>query len=1217
MPFTLRTASLALLLSTFVYGLGLGPTGAAVNRIGGDQRADGLTPELVVQTGHTSSLTSLAVSANGGLAVTGSEDGSAILWEVASGKQLRRFAGGGPKVVAVAISRDGRLLASAAGNVVTAWDAATGRVRQRFQSPGGEVTAVAISADSKLITAGLSASSVFTNQLVYGVVWDAVTGQEVSRYQGFHGSAYAIAFSPDGRTILSGMLDNTAVLWDALTGAEGHLLKGHADFVRTVAFSPDGSLAATGSYDRTARVWSVVTGKMVRALTEHEGGVRVVAFSPAGELLLTVAHEPRANVVRLWQTDTGKVVRRQEFNGPIMHAAAFALDEQRVLLTRYDEAVLWEPDAGKVNWAWLVGRQGTVQRVGFSPDGRFVEIEQWGAVYLWDTTRSLKPLVFENSSADKLVFAADGESFLEGHVHDGRVWNTSTRSVTRMLPGKQITLSGLVEFNPNPVTLSANGLLAATGGFKNVIVLWDVAGGRELRRFNGHTGDVHGVSFSPDGKLLLTASLDQTARVWDVATGNMLRQFPLTGGYLAPARFAPDGKHALVGDTGEDVTLWDLSTGQPVQRFTRAYDINPAGEMAFSPDGRYLLAGKDGASYTDESRLWDVKDRRDVRTLKGRSPVAFSPDSRSAVTGDDVSTLRLWDVETGSELRRFVGHTGMVWSAAFSPDGRHLISGGFDGTTRIWLTETGAEVCRLVAFKGGGWAVVAPDGRFDTNSLEQVAALHWVTPDAPFTPLPLEIFMRDYYEPGLLSRLLSGAKLRPVRDFAALNRTQPKVSITGVEWRPELPDTAVVTVQVASAASATQRDAGGRPLSSGVYDVRVFRGGQLVGYSPAADGPVPLNAGGTATLTYRVRLPRRGPRQIEFTAYAFNAARVKSDTARRSFEIPPAVKGAAGRVYLISVGVNSNDQPQWELHFAANDARRIQSVLRQKLEQLVAGGVYSEIIAVPLISDADVRDATRQNFRAVIDLLAGRPVDEASLRHIPDAARLRPASPDDVVILSFSGHGYADEDGAFYLVPSDTGAGRRAGLGEVLDRCVSSEDLSEWLRDVDAGELTLIVDACHSAAAVEGGGFKPGPLGGRGMGQLSYDKGMRVLAASQAASVALEVGTGADGRRIEQGLLSYALVRQGLEEGGADYLPEPDGRITLAEWLNYSIEQVPRLYDEARRGQRGVFENGKAVDGRRGAELFGEGPAAVSLQQPLLFDFVRSPRETLLTYTRP
>lgn len=84
----------------------------------------------------------------------------------------------------------------------------------------------------------------------------------------------------------------------------------------------------------------------------------------------------------------------------------------------------------------------------------------------------------------------------------------------------------------------------------------------------------------------------------------------------------------------------------------------------------------------------------------------------------------------------------------------------------------------------------------------------------------------------------------------------------------------------------------------------------------------------------------------------------------------------------------------------------------------------------------------------------------------------------------------------------------------------------------------MIVDACHSAAAVEGTDFKPGPRGSRGLGQLSYDKGMRILTATQAANVALEKGG--------LGLLMRALLQDGLSSGWADYKPR-DKSILLME----------------------------------------------------------------------
>ncbi len=94
----------------------------------------------------------------------------------------------------------------------------------------------------------------------------------------------------------------------------------------------------------------------------------------------------------------------------------------------------------------------------------------------------------------------------------------------------------------------------------------------------------------------------------------------------------------------------------------------------------------------------------------------------------------------------------------------------------------------------------------------------------------------------------------------------------------------------------------------------------------------------------------------------------------------------------------------------------------------------------------------------------------------------------------------------------------------------------------------MIVDACHSTAAIEGRDFKPGPMGSRGLGQLSYDKGMRILTATQADNVALE------NKSIAQGLLSYSLTRDGLESKHADFKPQ-DKKITLREWLEYGEDR--------------------------------------------------------------
>ena len=110
----------------------------------------------------------------------------------------------------------------------------------------------------------------------------------------------------------------------------------------------------------------------------------------------------------------------------------------------------------------------------------------------------------------------------------------------------------------------------------------------------------------------------------------------------------------------------------------------------------------------------------------------------------------------------------------------------------------------------------------------------------------------------------------------------------------------------------------------------------------------------------------------------------------------------------------------------------------------------------------------------MLDLLAGRLVSEGIKRAIPNGDKLKQATPDDLIVILFSSHGYSDRSGSFYFIPYDSGPGACKVFDEIVrQRSISSDELSLWVRDIDASHMTLIVDACYSTAAIEGFGFKP------------------------------------------------------------------------------------------------------------------------------------------------
>jgi uncharacterized caspase-like protein len=522
----------------------------------------------------------------------------------------------------------------------------------------------------------------------------------------------------------------------------------------------------------------------------------------------------------------------------------------------------------------------------------------------------------------------------------------------------------------------------------------------------------------------------------------------------------------------------------------------------------------------------------------------------------------------------------------------------------VFSTVSGEPLGTLVVLdKIGSWVALDSKGRFDTNmDLSNIKGVHWIAAGRPLEPLPLEILMRDYYQPRLLPQLLAGVSFPDLPPLNLLNRVQPKVKIVSVVRRPSA-RTVVVRVKVAAANDLNQSNGKSR---SDAYDLRLFRDGTLVGQWPqSSDGSndirdwrrrTLLTAGSrrtTVTHDFLVELPTSNRKKIVvFTAYAYNEDRVKSATASLQYQVPTKIAPREARAYVVAIGVNSYDATARRLRFAVRDAEALVNSLSD------LNGY--KVVPVILTSDGEDRSkwrATKANIRAVLGRLGGKVMPSQRLLGVRGVDALARATPDDLVIITFSGHGYTTKDGTFYLLASDSGTDLSVGPAD-LAKFVSSEELSEWLRPIDAGQMAMIIDACHSAASVDQPGFKPGPMGDRGFGQLAYDKAMRILAASQADDVALE------SEKLKQGLLTYALVHDGLALGpdgkrAAD--ANHDGQLTLGEWLRYGEQHTPALFEDIKAGRKEPVYVGRDsyVDPSFKQKVVDHA------QTPALFDFAR------------
>ena len=455
---------------------------------------------------------------------------------------------------------------------------------------------------------------------------------------------YSVVFSPDRQTLASGTRRGKIHLWDVKTGTLRQTLMAGTSWILSIAFSPDGqTLASAVDKDTTIGLWDTKTGTLRQTLTGHTSPIESITFSPDGQ---TLASGGRDSTIRLWDTKTSTLRQTLTGHKGWVKSITFSPDRQTLVSVGTDRTIrLWDIRTGTLRQT--LTDLPRVTSTAFSPDGRILAVGGLGKIYLWDTVRfthrhrftELKDIV------GSIAFSPNGQSIV-GVVEDGtiRSWDVKTGKLRYLITGTGIRGYGDVALSSDSKWLAASGW----GG----IHLWDIETGT-IRHFRGDSSFMTGVALSPNGQILAGASPEKTILLWDMETGKLRHTLTGLKGIVEDIAFSPNGQFLAGGARGGTIYVWNVETRRPRLVYTRHIRGRFA-YVAFSPDGQTLA-----------SWLWDI-------------------DSDNPET-----TIRLWDVKTGTFRRTLRGHTDSPRDVAFSPDGQTLASVGDDETIRLWDTRTG------------------------------------------------------------------------------------------------------------------------------------------------------------------------------------------------------------------------------------------------------------------------------------------------------------------------------------------------------------------------------------------------------------------------------------------------------------------------------------------------------------------------------------------------
>ncbi|GBO52936.1 high-affnity carbon uptake protein Hat/HatR [Pseudanabaena sp. lw0831] len=260
----------------------------------------------------------------------------------------------------VALSPDGKIIASASDDgTVKLWELEGDNSNpiKEIKDQGGWVRAVVFLSDRQIVTAGQDKNI---------KIIDIASGKVVKTLSGHTNLINNLAIAPTSDLLVSGSYDNTVNLWQISTGKLMRSLTGHTDKIWGLAISPDGKQVVSASRDKTVRIWDVKTGENLKTL-EHPSGVTCVLVTPDGKRVISGSSD---KLIRVWDLASGKKLSELSEHKDTISAIAITYDSKYLFIGGKDiqnSIHLWNLQTKSSIWS-LIGHTDLVTSLVITPD---------------------------------------------------------------------------------------------------------------------------------------------------------------------------------------------------------------------------------------------------------------------------------------------------------------------------------------------------------------------------------------------------------------------------------------------------------------------------------------------------------------------------------------------------------------------------------------------------------------------------------------------------------------------------------------------------------------------------------------------------------------------------------------------------------------------------------------------------------------------------------
>lgn len=1090
--------------------------------------------ETILQKGHAKYITASDWHPSGEYAVTAGLDNAIFLWNVATGKQIRTYSRHTDAVWSVEFSPDGRhILSTSEDQTVKLYDVLTAELLHSWTIPKDEIRQAYFSQDGRYV--------IIMGKREYYYVYDARNFEYIGEWEKDYSAFYQrLMIDPGGTRALNRGDYKAAQVLDIKTGDT--LLNIEFDKVHGMEFSPDGTKIALSSTKLFAKIFDAETGKEIANLEDPDSDEKCdgcntrQVWSHSSKYIVTASNRQDAI---LWDANTGKKIKSfkevsESQYRPTM--LAFSPDDSHLIFNVNGTLYAYEVKSGKKTLE-VKTEHLNYYDVNISPDGKHVIIPGKNNIgEVWDITTGKK------------------KSTLEGYLNHDRddglrytyesYWDSGILEYVSMRRG---------------FALSPDNKHIVIGSIDSTALMIELASGKVVREFKGHSKVVIAFDFSPDGKTLATAGGDRHLKLWDVATGKEIDDLGYHKNLIFDLSYNSDGSKIATASWDGAMYIWDLKT----EKFQyKDLGGNAPYSIGFTPNDLYIVAG----NLKNNFKFYEADVLEEFRDLVGNDGVvgdfAFSPDGSKLVTSCWDGNVKIWDVLSGMLIAKHKEHDGPVYSCDWSSDGKYVVSAGADkvlhfcdpltgkiiktysghtspvtkvefssdnkqvismsadGNVKVWDLNSPKAIYSRIQISRNDWLTTTPSGFFDGSS----KALGLVNYVSGMEVVPVGSLFDKFYTPGLIKRINSGESFNDTGEnignliesspLIAFHLTESSKRSIPVEhdsvyrWKK---DVLPLGIQINSKDQKLQ-------------EVRVYNNGKLV-IAESLDEELVFRGGDKDMRHYEVPL---SDGENEITGLVINKDRTESIPTKILVEFDG--QAAQTELYILSIGINNYKNPKYNLDYAVNDSKSFTKSIKAG-----GSGLFTNVYEYSITNE----NATKEFIQSTISEIE------------------KQIGPEDVFLFYYAGHGVMSyekdqTESEFYIVTYDV-TNLYGEVAMLKEKAVSASELMKFSMEISAEKQLFILDACHSGGALESFATR-GDGREKALAQLARSTGTFFLTASQDAQYANEVGN------LKHGLFTYALLE--ILEGEVG--DNGDRKITINEIKSYVEDRVPELSEQYR-----------------------------------------------------